>query len=82
MRRGDMLLAIFAAVLAFILVSGQAYAYLDPGTGSYILQLLIAGVLGGLFAIKIYWAKLKAFFQSRFSKAKSDPGGDAPQDEH
>ena len=29
--------------------------YLDPGTGSYALQLLLAGVFGGLFALKQHW---------------------------
>jgi len=45
----------------------EAYAYLDPGTGSYILQLIIAGLLGGLFALKMFWSKVKNFFVNLFS---------------
>lgn len=41
---------------------------MDPGTGSYLFQLLMAGILGALFAIKMYWKSLKAYFKSRFSK--------------
>lgn len=37
-------------------------AYLDPGTGSYIIQLLIAGLMGGLFLLKTYWGKIKTLF--------------------
>jgi len=59
---------LIVVALVLVLLMDNAYAYLDPGTGSYILQLLIAGVLGGLFAIKVYWAKLKAFMMSRFGK--------------
>ncbi|MBM3122162.1 MAG: hypothetical protein FJZ97_08240 [Chloroflexi bacterium] len=42
---------------------GQApvlLAYLDPGSGSFILQLLVAGILGGLVALRMSWAKIKA----------------------
>jgi len=48
----------------------RSHAYLDPGTGSYIFQLLIAGFIGGLFTLKIYWNKIKAFFKNRFSEEK------------
>lgn len=43
-------------------MSGTAHAYLDPGTGSILLQGLIAGVAGGLVVMKLYWAKVKSFF--------------------
>lgn len=62
--------AIYAAALTLTALTASAQAYIDLGTGSYLLQLLIAGVLGGLFAIKLYWTKLKAFVYSRFSKSK------------
>jgi hypothetical protein len=42
----------------------EAYAYLDPGAGSLFLQLLIGSIAGGLMAMKIYWAKITAFFSS------------------
>jgi hypothetical protein len=47
----------------------HTYAYLDPGTGSYIFQLIIAGIVGAAFLVKIYWKKIKAFFTRLFSKA-------------
>ena len=36
------------------------YAYLDPGTGSIILQAIIASVASSLFVIKMYWYKIKS----------------------
>ena len=36
--------------------------YLDPGTGSFLLQLLAAGVLGGLFIFRSSLKKVKNFF--------------------
>lgn len=50
------------AGLIFLLSTRNAYAYLDPGTGSMILQGLIGGIAGGLFAARLYWGKLKGFF--------------------
>lgn len=37
-------------------------AYLDPGSGSFLIQLLLAGGLGAAFLIKTYWRKIKALF--------------------
>ena len=43
-----------------------AYAYIDPGTGSIILQTIIGGVAAGAIAIKLYWSKVKErFFPDR-----------------
>lgn len=40
-------------------------AYLDPGSGSYLLQLLIAGLFGGLFVIRASWDRIKNIFRKR-----------------
>jgi hypothetical protein len=44
--------------------AGMAHAYLDPGTGSFFLQVLIGGIVGSLAAIKLYWTRIKLFFSS------------------
>ena len=46
----------------------QAYAYIDPGTGSYILQMTIASLLAGLFAMKLLMNKIKTLFKNFFSR--------------
>ena len=56
------LLAIVFAFSCATLVSGKAFAYLGPGTGSMILQGVIAGVALAWFTIKIYWYKLTSLF--------------------
>jgi len=53
---------ICAGLLGIFSYTGPAHAYLDPGTGSIILQLLLGGVAGGLVIIKLYWARLRSFF--------------------
>ena len=49
-------------VLSFSLatVTRPAYAYLDPGTGSIILQGLLGGIAGALVVGRLYWQKIKA----------------------
>jgi len=37
----------------------RAHAYIDPGTGSYLLQFAIGALFAGAFAIKAFWGKLK-----------------------
>ena len=55
-----------SVILAVILFSwpNDAYAYIDPGTGSLFLQILIASVVSGLFVIKRFWNTIKGFFQN------------------
>ena len=55
----------FIIVVTAILVSvpQPAYAYIDPGTGSYVVQALIAAALGVSFFIKTYWNRIKLFFK-------------------
>ena len=57
--------------LLFHILTGSL-AYLDPGSGSFILQLLIAAILGGAFLVKAYWRKIVSFFRSRFSGREDD----------
>ena len=60
--------ALVCLFLFHIVLPSTVYAYLDPGTGSYILQVAIAGVLGGLYALKLFWKNIKTFFNNIFSR--------------
>ena len=41
---------------------GNELAYLDPGSGSFLIQLLIAALLGAGIALRASWGKVKKFF--------------------
>ena len=56
---------VVAMLLMGATLSARANAYLDAGTGSYVLQMLIAGTLGGLFTLKTYWKVLKSRLLNR-----------------
>lgn len=47
-------------VISDILYSSTEY--LDPGSGSMLIQILIGAVLGAGVLIRVFWNKIKAFF--------------------
>lgn len=51
---------IAAAGLLVVLTAAPAHAYLDPGSGSMLLQLILGGIAGFVVLVKLYWQKLKA----------------------
>jgi hypothetical protein len=48
--------------------------YIDPGSGSYLVQAIIAAVLGGLFYFKGLWFKIRSFFGK--GKKEAPPTGE------
>jgi hypothetical protein len=50
----------------------DAHAYLDPGTGSYVLQLALAALVGALFAIRMFWGRIKVLFGNLLSRQEND----------
>jgi hypothetical protein len=63
-----------AATGGMMTFSSPAHAYIDPGTGGMLLQLLLGGAAGALVIVKLYWYSIKKGFQRTF-------GGGAPPDE-
>ncbi len=62
---------VFATILALTLsYSPSAFAYLDPGTGSFILQMLVAGFLGAMLYIKLAWSNIKVYLSGLFKSHK------------
>lgn len=56
--------------LFLVMTTGSAHAYIDPGSGSIIIQAIIGAVAAGLFTLKIYWHRLTGLF----SRGKNDEG--------
>ena len=49
-------------IFALISYTSPAYAYIDPGTGSMLVQGLIGGVAVVMSFLSLYWQKVKVFF--------------------
>lgn len=63
--------AVFSYLLV-LLAAKPAYAYLDPGTGSMILQLLLGGVAGALMVGRLYYRKIRSFFAGLLGRQAQD----------
>ncbi len=64
---------LFAAlVIYFGVLPTRAYAYLDPGTGSFIFQILVGAVVGGIFYFKNFIAALKEKIARLFGRKPAD----------
>lgn len=65
-------------LIALLLFPKSAWAYLDPGTGSHILQMLLVALMGALYGIKVFGAKIKAFLSKVFRRQgrNEDTNGD------
>jgi hypothetical protein len=63
----------FLSMVAIALWATPAHAYIDPGSGSMFLQLLVAAIAGGLWTLKAYWRQLKVFF-TRIRPSEGDGG--------
>ena len=51
----------------------QYLLYIDPGSGSYLVQVIIAAVLGVAFFFKNIWAYIKSFFYRPRKKTEDNP---------
>jgi len=54
--------------LLILIFPRRAYAYIDPGTGSIIIQFLIGIAVGGAALIKVFWRKISTNVQNLFRK--------------
>lgn len=58
------------------LIFGLPVFYLDPGSGSFLIQLLLAAALGIGVAARMYWAKIKSIFGGK----KAEPPAEASEE--
>ncbi|MFT4519402.1 MAG: hypothetical protein ACI9JM_001798 [Halioglobus sp.] len=67
--------------LILLSYSQTAAAYLDPGTGSMILQGIIAGIAVVGLTVKTYWYKIRGFFGKESSASLLDGDDEANKSE-
>ena len=58
-------------LILFLVFPKQTFAYLDPGTGSYITQIVIGLLLGGTFFLRNFLKSFVSSISSFFSKLLS-----------
>ncbi len=60
----DLSLPLFV-LMGWLLFESPVYAYLDPGAGSMLLQILVGGFAAVGMIGKLYWHKVSALFRAR-----------------
>lgn len=78
-RFGTIRQAALAAALA-VGIAGPAQAYIDPGTGSMLLQVIGAGIAGAIFYFRELRIKVMSLFSRRESPAEDDASEPPPGD--
>ena len=58
---------IVPALVITLPLPGGGEAYIDAGSGSVILQMGIAGAVGVVFAVKLFWSRIGSFFRNLLS---------------
>jgi len=68
------LFALFAGVMALTGDPSPAHAYVDPGVGSYILQVVIGTIAAAGFGVKIFWRRIREAARTLFARGSGDRG--------
>lgn len=58
----------YFSLFGLLVLPTQVQAYLDPGTGSYVIQMVAAALFGGAFIFKTWWKEIKHFVSNITSK--------------
>jgi hypothetical protein len=64
------MLKVIVALGLLGLTTGTAAAYLDPGAGSFVLQMMIASALAIGASVKLFWYRIKQTLQDLFGREK------------
>jgi hypothetical protein len=68
MAKKIFILSFLPGLLLIGLLGSPAYGYIDPGSGSYLFQIMLASLVGAAFAVKTYWVKIKEIVRKLFHK--------------
>ena len=57
-------------VVSALLCPSSTYAYVDPGTGSQFIQLVVGGCLAALYVLKLYWTRIRNFLSAQLHRLR------------
>lgn len=58
----------FIVTFLLVILVSPAYAYIDPGSGSLLLQFLVAGAVGLFFKFRIFFTNLLVRLKQKFKR--------------
>ncbi len=72
MNRTRYLLTALGGCTAVLVIGPPAHAYVDPGSGSILLQLVLASLFGAAFGLRLFWGSVKGFFARLFGRGSGN----------
>lgn len=66
------LAGILMSIFFVLVVVNQSYAYIDPGTGSMLVQAVLAAIAAVSVSIGIFWRRIRSFLGRLFGRNKND----------
>ena len=61
----------YLVIIALLIITvAPAHAYIDAGSGSYVLQMAMAGILALAFTIKLAWQKIRTSITNLFTSRR------------
>jgi len=63
----------FKLLISIIIISPKlAYAYIDPGTGSMLIQALLAVLAAVSVSLGLFWQRIRSFFSRLLNREKEN----------
>ncbi len=70
--------SVFTVAVLGLLIASTSHAYLDPGTGSIILQGLLASIAVAIGVLRRYWQQFKSFLAKRTGRSRDENNDGEP----
>ena len=58
--------AVVPVAVLLVVAERPVSAYIDPGTGSYVTQIIVASIVSAGFVLRSYWSRVKDTWRRRF----------------
>lgn len=67
--------------MILVMIPATAQAYIDPGTGALVVQILLAAIATAIVTVKLWWSRLLAILKKdKPADNDSDHQGGEPHD--
>jgi len=66
------LAVILMSIFLVLIFVNQSYAYIDPGTGSMLVQAALAAIAAVSVSIGIFWHRIRSFLNRLFNRNRNE----------
>ncbi len=63
---------VLVAVILLVIAVRPAHAYINPGAGGMLMQLLIGGLISGVVLLRVGWRRFRDGLRGRAARRKDD----------